>query len=292
MAARPLLAASLAFVCGAGLGAWLPQVPGAWAWAAATLLASWAALLCAGAQRAGSAAGLAVFAVLGVLRCQSRTGAAVRGRGADRGGGGRRGRAARRGRPSRARARRSCSSRARGCAAAARPAALALPLQVVVAGACEGFEVGDLVVARGQRAAAARRPQPRLVPRAGRAPAEPLRGVAHRQLPGLGAPGRPRPRERTASRGAALARGRAPLLEARPGAPGAILDALTTGERAAIPRDVQEAFTGSGLAHVLAISGMNVAFLAALVFLDAAPRARALPSRWCCACPRSRSRRA
>ena len=29
MAARPLLTASLAFVCGAGLGAWLPQEPAA-----------------------------------------------------------------------------------------------------------------------------------------------------------------------------------------------------------------------------------------------------------------------
>jgi competence protein ComEC len=55
--------------------------------------------------------------------------------------------------------------------------------------------------------------------------------------------------------------------KARPGAAGEILNSLTTGERAGIPADIQKAFLRSGLTHLLAISGMNVGFLAALVFV-------------------------
>ena len=55
--------------------------------------------------------------------------------------------------------------------------------------------------------------------------------------------------------------------KAQPGAAGQILNSLTTGERAGIPAEIQETFLRSGLTHLLAISGMNVGFLAALVFL-------------------------
>ena len=67
---RPVLAVSLAFVGGVALGAWLPQEPAAWGWAAAVALALWAALLAAGGSPRGSRVGLAVFVVVGIFRIQ------------------------------------------------------------------------------------------------------------------------------------------------------------------------------------------------------------------------------
>ena len=83
----------------------------------------------------------------------------------------------------------------------------------------------------------------------------------------MGSTRRARPRPRPRRRGAALARRGGRLLESPPGSAGAILNALTTGERAAIPPPCSEDFLRAGLTHLLAISGMNVAFLAALVFV-------------------------
>ncbi len=54
-----------------------------------------------------------------------------------------------------------------------------------------------------------------------------------------------------------------------PGATGALAVALATGDRGAVPESVLEAFRVSGLAHLLAISGMHMSMLAALVFVGA-----------------------
>ena len=51
------------------------------------------------------------------------------------------------------------------------------------------------------------------------------------------------------------------------GAPGAIAAALMTGERGAIPKDVLQAVRDSGLAHLLAISGLHIGLFAGILFL-------------------------
>ena len=60
------------------LGAWLPQEPAAWGWAAAVTLALWAALLACGRLAAGSRVGLAAFVDRRHLSYPGRSGAAVR----------------------------------------------------------------------------------------------------------------------------------------------------------------------------------------------------------------------
>jgi competence protein ComEC len=50
------------------------------------------------------------------------------------------------------------------------------------------------------------------------------------------------------------------------GVPGAIIIALLTGERSEIPADVLASIRDAGLAHLLAISGMNIGLVAAFVF--------------------------
>ncbi len=50
-----------------------------------------------------------------------------------------------------------------------------------------------------------------------------------------------------------------------PGASGAVSAALITGERAAIPEEVNEALRVTGLAHVLSISGLHMALAAATI---------------------------
>ncbi len=50
------------------------------------------------------------------------------------------------------------------------------------------------------------------------------------------------------------------------GVPGAIIIALLTGERNEIPADVLASIRDAGLAHLLAISGMNIGLFAAFVF--------------------------
>ena len=52
-----------------------------------------------------------------------------------------------------------------------------------------------------------------------------------------------------------------------PGSTGGIAAALITGKRGAIAEDVTQAFRNSGLAHLLAISGMNLAVVGGFVFL-------------------------
>jgi len=51
-----------------------------------------------------------------------------------------------------------------------------------------------------------------------------------------------------------------------PGPSGALAAALMTGERGAIPEDIRQAMRDSGLAHLLAISGLHVGLVAGLVF--------------------------
>ena len=51
-----------------------------------------------------------------------------------------------------------------------------------------------------------------------------------------------------------------------PGVPGAVAEALMVGERGAIPPDVRTAMQQSGLAHLLAISGLHVGLVAGFVF--------------------------
>ena len=52
-----------------------------------------------------------------------------------------------------------------------------------------------------------------------------------------------------------------------PGSTGGIAAALITGKRGAIAEEVNQAFRDSGLAHLLAISGMNLALVGGFVFL-------------------------
>ncbi len=53
---------------------------------------------------------------------------------------------------------------------------------------------------------------------------------------------------------------------ALPGNTGAVAAALVTGDRSAIPRDVMSAMRDSGLAHLLAISGLHMGLVAAILF--------------------------
>jgi competence protein ComEC len=49
---------------------------------------------------------------------------------------------------------------------------------------------------------------------------------------------------------------------------GAVARALVTGERAAVPEPLQQAYRQSGLAHMLAISGLHMSLLAGLAFVS------------------------
>jgi competence protein ComEC len=57
------------------------------------------------------------------------------------------------------------------------------------------------------------------------------------------------------------------ITEILPGSTGGIAAALITGKRGAIAEEVNQAFRDSGLAHLLAISGMNLALVGGFVFL-------------------------
>ena len=266
MPPRPLLAASLAFVGGAAIGAWLPQESAAWGWGAAAALAIWAALLASGLISAAGVAGVAVFLVVGVFRCQVDLAPLYAGTVAVE-----EGEAVASGRVSRpaeiweggialhlgeARLRRGGET-----------VRLDGALQVVVAGGGAGYTVGDLITARGKlRSIRGDRnlgwfPGP-VVPRGRRVAAR----LAVSSPAWVGIDGRDPGR----GPGAAVLRWRAAadqFWKDRPGAAGGILNSLTTGERADIPVGVRQDFLRSGLTHLLAISGMNVGFLAALVFL-------------------------
>jgi len=266
MSGRPVIAVSFAFTGGVALGGWLPQEPSAWGWAAAATVALWTGFLAAGRYAAGNRIGLAAFAMVGIFRIQGDLAPLY----AD-------------GKPL-----------AEGDAVAygrlARPAeirdgetalhlegvrlrrggvtvGLDLPLQVLVPGGDTGFAVGDLLTIRGKvREIRGDRnlgwfPGP--IPTRGRRYAARLVAAAacwarlNGHDPGSGP-------------AAAVLRWRAAAdasWKARPGAAGQILNSLTTGERAGIPAQIQDEFLRSGLTHLLAISGMNVGFLAALVFL-------------------------
>ena len=56
------------------------------------------------------------------------------------------------------------------------------------------------------------------------------------------------------------------VLAVLPGPPGAVAAALMTGERGAIPEATLQAMRDSGLAHLLAISGLHVGLVAGLLF--------------------------
>ena len=51
------------------------------------------------------------------------------------------------------------------------------------------------------------------------------------------------------------------------GPPGTVAAALMTGQRAAIPPSVMDAFRDSGLAHLLAISGLHIGLVAGIIFI-------------------------
>lgn len=266
MSGHPLRSAALAFVAGAGLGAWLPQEPTAWGWAAAAALAFWAALLATRRDAAASRAGLLVFVCAGIFRLQAdlkplyapgeqlvEGDAVVAGRIA---------------RPAEQRQGESLlhleEVRLRRDGVTVR---LDRPLQIVLESGFPEYAVGDRVTARGRfRAIRGDRnlgwfPGP-VVPRG--------RRYAARLVVASAAWMRCDGRDPGHGPGAAVLRWRGAadsFWKSRPGAAGAILNALTTGERAGIPAQAQEAFLRSGLTHLLAISGMNVGFLAALVFL-------------------------
>jgi competence protein ComEC len=57
------------------------------------------------------------------------------------------------------------------------------------------------------------------------------------------------------------------FLEHLPAPEGAIAAALVTGDKSAIPEDVREHFVNSGLAHILAISGLHLTIIAGVVFM-------------------------
>jgi competence protein ComEC len=263
---RPLLAASLAFVGGVALGAWLPQERAAWGWASAGILALWAALLVAGRLGAASRIGLAAFVVLGIHRLQGDLSPLYAGHDhIDEGDAVVCGRIAR---PAElregevvlhledARLRRNGST-----------FGLSLPLQVVVTGGGHGYAVGDRVTARGKLRAIRGDRNLGWFP----GPVAPFgRRCAARLV--LASPAWIRRDGHDPGRGpnSAVLRWRAAadaFWKAHPGAAAEILNSLTTGERAGIPREVQSAFLRAGLTHLLAISGMNVGFLAAMVFL-------------------------
>jgi competence protein ComEC len=56
------------------------------------------------------------------------------------------------------------------------------------------------------------------------------------------------------------------LRKGLPAPQGGIAAALTTGDRSGIPDDVREKFVASGLAHILAISGLHLSIVAGLIF--------------------------
>ncbi|MBP6986591.1 MAG: ComEC/Rec2 family competence protein [Alphaproteobacteria bacterium] len=57
------------------------------------------------------------------------------------------------------------------------------------------------------------------------------------------------------------------LREKMPGLTGAVACALITGDRSGIPDKIRQQFADSGIAHILAISGLHLSIIAGLVFL-------------------------
>lgn len=67
------------------------------------------------------------------------------------------------------------------------------------------------------------------------------------------------------------------LRAAIPGTEGAIAAALVTGARGGIPEETLEAFRASGLAHLLAISGLHMTLAAGLIFVGVRAALAAVP---------------
>jgi competence protein ComEC len=68
-----------------------------------------------------------------------------------------------------------------------------------------------------------------------------------------------------------------------PGETGALAAALATGERGGVPEPVLETFRASGLAHLLAISGLHMSMIAGLLFVGGRAVLAAVPAlaaRW------------
>lgn len=85
------------------------------------------------------------------------------------------------------------------------------------------------------------------------------------------------PKGLAALAGALRRRAEAVLTEHDPGRPGLrLLRALVFGDRSALPKAWQQALQRSGLAHILAVSGLHVGLLAAALVLAGA----LLPDRW------------
>lgn len=68
------------------------------------------------------------------------------------------------------------------------------------------------------------------------------------------------------------------IREILPGPSGAMASALLTGEHGAIPADVNDAMRDSGLAHLLAISGMNLSLVIGFLFVGTRMALAAIPS--------------
>ena len=66
---------------------------------------------------------------------------------------------------------------------------------------------------------------------------------------------------------------------ALPGSTGGVASALITGKRGTMSEEVAQGFRDSGLAHLLAISGLHLALVGGFVFLDGARRPGADPVR-------------
>ncbi|MDA1090010.1 MAG: ComEC/Rec2 family competence protein [Proteobacteria bacterium] len=62
------------------------------------------------------------------------------------------------------------------------------------------------------------------------------------------------------------------------GATGAVAAALMTGERSAIPEKVMQAIRDSGIAHLLAISGLHIGLVAGIIFIGARGLMALIPS--------------
>jgi len=263
--ARPLAGAALAFAAGLGLGAWLPQRPAVALAAAASVVAAWVVLLGAGRETAGTLAGVAAMAAAGAAWSQADLRSVYRAGAVPEGDAVLVGRLVEPARPrGDATVLRLGAARLR---TGGRTFAAELPVEVFVRGRLAGIRIGELLRVRGRAAEVRADRNLGWFPR-------PARAVGDRV--GLrvfcAGPAWARREGREGGRGpdAAVLRWREAASRFWAGAPppaSAILDALTTGERAAIPEATREAFLRSGLTHILAISGMNVAFLAALVYL-------------------------
>jgi competence protein ComEC len=274
MARAGLAGASAAFAAGIALGAWLPQRPGAACTVAGGAVLLWAIARRAArarrgpglASRAAAPAAWLAIMLVGLARAQVDLGEVYHpalvppdGEGIVAG-------------------RVEAPGRVRGsdmvltlddasfvADGEERRAVGAVQLQVI-AGAGERFEAGELIAAR------ARLSPPRADTNVGwfPAPAGPAGGgtaargvvvsprvVRREGRIGGGGPAATVLRWREAASG---------FWRASPGPASALSDALTTGERVEIGQEVQAAFFRSGLTHLIAISGMNVGCLVALVY--------------------------